>query len=135
MANGAISHGRPRHGKEIWERSHTFGEQKQAVSGAVNKDIVGREQTRLLGDQEEEAGSKRGWPEQAVNESSEAHTWWEREQQGEGKAEASREVLRVADKEDKTVGPQGKVTMGQEYSKWSSKMRWGGGEGRGSEGI
>lgn len=29
----------------------------------------------------------------------------------------SREVLRVGDKEDKAVGPQGKVTMGQEYSK------------------
>lgn len=72
----------------------------------------------LLGEKEEEAGSKWSWPEKVVNESSKVHTWWEREQLRKEKAKVSREVLRVGDKEkNKAVGQQGKVTMGQEYSK------------------
>lgn len=117
MANRAINNGRPWHSKEILKRSWAFEEQEQAVSEVTKKDIVGREQPQLLGEKEGEAGSKCGWPKQAVNKSSKAHTWHKREQLRKGESEAGREVLRVGDKEDKAVGQQGKMTMGQEYSK------------------
>lgn len=101
MANGAISNGRSWHGWKILERSWAFGVQEQAVSGLTKKDIVGREQTQLLGEKEEEGGSKQGWTEQAVNKSRKSrnkNTWWEREQLGKGKADAGREALRVVTK-------------------------------------
>lgn len=41
--------------------------------GAVNKDIVAGEQTRLLEEKKVEAGSKWGCSEQAVNESNNFH--------------------------------------------------------------
>lgn len=63
----------------------------------------------------EETGSKWGGPEQAVNCSSK--TRQKTEQLGKGKAEASREMLKMCGKEQgKTMGPYGKVTMGQENS-------------------
>lgn len=51
--------------------SWAFGKQKQAVRGKENRDSVGRVQTGLLGENEEEAGNK--WTGQNRQEGAKSH--------------------------------------------------------------